>query len=160
MNCEKIFLKPLPPLAKQWHDTLKPFAKDLFLESQFFEDHMLQPMMRGSIATEELSPEHLKKNTDKINDFIKRIQESTDPNVIASFGKMDVNRQNFMIDMPRENVYFVDFGPCTHPPEATPYLPTAVIFWLRDHAEKLAKFVPQGTGQNPVRLEVIGNPLP
>lgn len=117
---KRMFMKILSPgfykRAKQWYKLLHPYAKNLYVDS-FFDDQkriITQPKLFGSLNQVSLKPEFLNKNIKKIKDFLNKIEECRDKDVLRCFSRMDVHRENFMIDKERENFYMVDFDPWTH----------------------------------------------
>lgn len=121
---KKLFIKLLSLAfyenSKKWHDKLKPLAKNLFLSSNFDDEKhiILQPMMKGSILNCKLQPNRVAKNVKKIKDFLEQIKKCKDQSLINYFNRIDMHRENIMIDHSEKNVYLVDFNPwprCNNP---------------------------------------------
>jgi len=114
LDGEPVFIKVLLPhfyhLSKEWYQKLKPIPHSILLESQFFDDKctILQPQMKGSILHVTLQQQHIEKNLERIKAFVKTGNDEY-------FYKLDINRNNLMVDLSRENVYLVDFDPCQKP---------------------------------------------
>lgn len=114
---KKMFMKILSPgfykRSKRWYRFLAPYAKDLFVESHFDDEHkiIIQPSMKDTMNNIKLKKDHIERNVKKITDFLDRIKDCTNETVLMCFGRMDVARVNFMIDEKRENFYVIDFDP-------------------------------------------------
>ena len=117
---KRLYLKLLSPAfykkSQKWHIALSPYAKGLFIPSNFDdEQHIItQPIMKDSILRWKLLPNYVDRNVKKITDFIKAIEEAEDKSIVSLFNRMDIHKENFMVDGSRKKLYLVDFNPWMH----------------------------------------------
>lgn len=114
---EEMFLKILSPAfyrrSKKFYKILKPYAKELFVESYFDDENKIlsQPKLGKSIKEEKLKWKYVEYNVEKIKNFIKAVKESGNSDVVSCFDFLDILPDNFMIDIKRRNLYLIDFDP-------------------------------------------------
>ena len=114
---KKMFMKILSSgfynRARKWHHILEPYAKDVYIKSYFDDEKLIiiQPQMKYRMREVKLEGINLDNNIQKIKNFLDRISKCKDETVLYTFSRMDIHRENFMIDEAKKNFYMIDFDP-------------------------------------------------
>tara|TARA_Y100000034_G_scaffold40320_1_gene49683 strand:- start:6 stop:602 length:597 start_codon:yes stop_codon:yes gene_type:complete len=114
---KKMFMKILSPgfyeRSRKWHHILEPYVKNVYIKSYFDDERLIitQPKMKYCMTEVKLEGVHLDNNIQKIKDFLDRINKCKNESTLYTFSRMDIHRENFMIDEKKENFYMIDFDP-------------------------------------------------